>query len=78
MYFKEYLASRLIRHNLTQSSLSEMIGVDSSLVSYWVAGKRKPNHKTLPDIIKIFAYSKEQKKEDLYEIFFEPKQQEKK
>lgn len=78
MHFSEYLEKMLTRHNLNQTVFAEMIGVDSSLVSYWIAEKRYPHHKKLPKIIKLFALTEQEEKEHLHQIYFKPKTQENK
>tara|TARA_B100000085_G_C18551193_1_gene515946 strand:+ start:1990 stop:2217 length:228 start_codon:yes stop_codon:yes gene_type:complete len=70
MYFGDYLASQLEKHKMTQTDLAKILQVDTSLVSYWISSNRRPLLIKIPDIIGLFAKTKEEIKEHLYQIHY--------
>ena len=70
MNFDKYVISQLAKNDITQKELAEKLGVDASLISYWSRNERSTSAKTIKKVICLFAKTEEEKKRDLFFIFF--------
>ena len=54
MEFQEIIKEIMIMHNISQSQLAKIIGVNQTTVSQWLLGKKKPSYDSIVAIYENF------------------------